>query len=473
MNLTQLENLMLHRVNIFSGLPDSLLNLSSLATIDLSETGLLGDLPYEIFQLPKLQNLDLGYNYNMTGSLLKVKWGCNSSLEKLVLSGILMSGKLPDSIGYLRFLNYLDLRGNQFSGPLPESLGNLTRITSLDLSGNGFTGRSPGQGNNRNGEIPDFFARLLKLESLGLSTNNFGAGPFPLWVSNLTQLFSLDISNMALTGPIPSNITGFQKLRGLYLSNSSLNGTLPSWLFAIPSLQWLELSSNQLTGQIHEFQRDSPLVWIDLSYNKLSGPIPQSISGLVNLSYLQLRSNNLSGDVELQKFSNLPSLQLLDLSSNQLTGQIHEFRRDSPLESIDLSYNKLHGPIPQSISGLVNLISLYLQSNNLNGDVELQKFSNLSALDLSKNNLSVRIGSNANATWPNLSSLGLSSCNITEFPDFLQNLDENLLRVLDLSSNKIHGEIPKWEKFISGMATTSTTIPCCPIDVIDHMFHSL
>ncbi|KAH7850095.1 hypothetical protein Vadar_027899 [Vaccinium darrowii] len=362
-------------------------------------TGLL-NLPYEIFQLPKLQNLDLGDNYNMTGNLLKVKWGYNSSLEKLVLSDTLMSGKLPDSIGYLRFLNCLDLNYNQFSGPLPESLGNLTRITRLFLLGNGFTGRSPGQGNNRNGEIPDFFAKLLKLEDLRLGSNNF-AGPFPRWVSNLTQLIYLDISNTALTGPIPSNITGFRKLSDLHLYNSSLNGTLPSWLFAIPSLQLLVLSSNQLTGQIHEFRRDSPLVWIELSYNKLSGPIPQSISGLVNLSYL------------------------------------------------------------------------YLQSNNLSGDVELQKFSNLEVLHLSKNNLSVRIGNNANATWPNLSSLGLSSCNITEFPDFLQNLDENLLRVLDLSNNKIYGEIPKWEEFTSGMATMSTTIPCCPIDGIDHMFHSL
>ncbi|KAH7850495.1 hypothetical protein Vadar_033875 [Vaccinium darrowii] len=400
MNLTQLQDLMLYGVNISSRLPDSLLNFSSLATLNLGYTGLLGDLPYEIFQLPNLKKLYLG-DSTLTGNLPKVQWGSNSSLEKLVLVGTIMSGKLPDSIGYLRFLNYLNLAGNKFYGPLPESLGNLTRITRLYLSGNGFTGRSLGQGNNRNGEIPDFFAKLLKLEALGLGTNNFGTVPFPLWVSNLTQLIYLDISNTALTGPIPSNITGFRKLRTLSLSNSSLNGTLPSWLFAIPSLQWLELSSNQLTGQIHEFQRDSPLVWIDLSYNKL------------------------------------------------------------------------HGPIPQSISGLVNLSSLYLQSNNLSGDVELQKFSNLWALDLSKNNLSVRIGSNANATWPNLSSLGLSSCNITEFPNFLQNLDENLLSVLDLSSNKIHGEIPKWEEFTSGMATMSTTIPCCPIDGIDHMFHRL
>ncbi|KAH7850409.1 hypothetical protein Vadar_032443 [Vaccinium darrowii] len=154
-NLTQLQDLVLFQVKISSRLPNSLLNLSSLAIVDLTETGLLGDLPYEIFQLPKLQILSLGSNYNMTGNLLKVKWGCNSSLEEL------------------------DLSYNQFSGPLPESLGNLTRITHLVLTRNGFTGRFPGQGNNRNGEIPNFFAKLLKLEYLGLGANNFSAVPFP------------------------------------------------------------------------------------------------------------------------------------------------------------------------------------------------------------------------------------------------------------------------------------------------------
>ncbi|XP_058217059.1 receptor-like protein 34 [Rhododendron vialii] len=336
MNLTQLENLKLNLVNISSGLPDSLLNLSSLATLDLAGTRL--------------------------------------------------NGKLPDLIGYLGFLNYLDLSSNELSGPLPESLGNLTRITVLYVSKNDLNGQVPSTlsnleqltyfsiaVNNLDGTIPEFFSKLTKLEYLDLAFNNFN-GPFPRWVANLTQLVFLGISSNPLTaGPIPNyNISEFRNLKNFFLSNISLNGTLPSWLFSIPSLQRLDLGYNQLTGQIHEFQHDSQLEFINLSNNKLHGPIPQSISSLVNLRYLNLSSNNLSGVVELQKFS-----------------------------------------------------------------------SNLQNLDLSKNNISVSNGSNANATMPNLSLLSLSFCDITKFPEFLQNSAPNLV-FLDLSNNKIHGEIPKW-----------------------------
>ena len=47
-----------------------------------------------------------------------------------------------------------------------------------------------------------------------------------------------------------------------------------------------------------------------------------------------------------------------------------------------------------------------------------------------------------NATLPTFKFLALESCNLTEFPDFLQNQDE--LEVLSLSDNKIHGPIPQW-----------------------------
>jgi Leucine-rich repeat (LRR) protein len=38
--------------------------------------------------------------------------------------------------------------------------------------------------------------------------------------------------------------------------------------------------------------------------------------------------------------------------------------------------------------------------------------------------------------------LGLASCNLWHFPDFLRNQDQ--LKYLDLSYNNIHGQLPKW-----------------------------
>ncbi|XP_034700979.1 receptor like protein 27-like [Vitis riparia] len=117
----------------------------------------------------------------------------------------------------------------------------------------------------------------------------------------------------------------------------------------------------------------------------------------------------------------------------------------SQLTILSLSANQLSGQIPSSLFELVNLQGLYLLSNYLNGTVELQllsKLKNLIYLQLSDNRLSLLSYTRANATLPKFKHLGLGSCNLTEFPDFLQNQHE--LEIITLSENKIHGPIPKW-----------------------------
>ncbi|XP_058112590.1 receptor like protein 22-like [Magnolia sinica] len=103
--------------------------------------------------------------------------------------------------------------------------------------------------------------------------------------------------------------------------------------------------------------------------------------------------------------------------------------------------------IPRFIFQLTKLQLLYLSSNNFSGVVELGLFQNLKKLfylDLSDNNLSVQDGS-GNSTFvsiPQIEYLLLRSCNISTFPNFLRNQEQ--LGQLDLSDNKISGEIPKW-----------------------------
>ncbi|KAK8561635.1 hypothetical protein V6N12_048699 [Hibiscus sabdariffa] len=47
-----------------------------------------------------------------------------------------------------------------------------------------------------------------------------------------------------------------------------------------------------------------------------------------------------------------------------------------------------------------------------------------------------------NLPFPNVNELNLASCNLTKFPEFLENL--SFLQILDLSNNRIHGQIPSW-----------------------------
>jgi Leucine-rich repeat (LRR) protein len=178
----------------------------------------------------------------------------------------------------------LYLSGCNFIGSYPTLLPNLTQITSLDLSVNNF-----------GGQIPWSLLNFESLTHLDLSYNNF-----------IGQL--LDPS---------SNKSSNSQLEVLILSNNLLNGTLPSWVYTIPSLRYLNLDYNQLTGYIGEFQHNA-LLTLSLSNNKLHGPLPMSISNLVRLRVLYISFNNLSGNVESKMFSNLKSLEYLDLSHNPL-----------------------------------------------------------------------------------------------------------------------------------------------------------
>ncbi|GLT26512.1 hypothetical protein SLA2020_015730 [Shorea laevis] len=67
---------------------------------------------------------------------------------------------------------------------------------------------------------------------------------------------------------------------------------------------------------------------------------------------------------------------------------------------------------------------------------------NLETIFLSDNNLSLRMNVNANFTLPELFDVSFSSCNLTEFPNFIRH--SNDLQSLVLSKNSIHGNIPEW-----------------------------
>lgn len=155
-----------------------------------------------------------------------------------------------------------------------------------------------------------------------------------------------------------------------------------------------------------------------------------------------------AGEIPTSLFS-LPVLHVLSLGGNQLSGHIKEFDvASSCLVSVHLNMNELTGKIPHSFFEVTSLEYLHLSSNNLVGLVDLTsswKLGRLRSLKLSNNKLSVMgaEGNNSSSAYPSgLQTLWLARCNMTEFPNFLTRPNNPI--DLDLSCNKLSGNIPNW-----------------------------
>ncbi|KAL5741202.1 hypothetical protein ACOSP7_027934 [Xanthoceras sorbifolium] len=186
----------------------------------------------------------------------------------------------------------------------------------------------------------------------------------------------------------------------------------------------------------------SELELLDLSSNHLTGAIPPEIGSLKNLVSLYLNGNNFIGHIP-PTLGQLTLLTTLKLSSNQINGSIpSEIGNMKNLQLLDLSYNNLYGPIPATIGNLTNLTSFSLSSNQFFGSLpkEIGNLENLIYLHLSNNNLTGPVPSFL-GHLTNLSELYLDSNQFSgSIPSEIGNM--NRLVSIDMSRNNIYGTIP-------------------------------
>ncbi|KAM4091835.1 hypothetical protein ACJW30_09G166000 [Castanea mollissima] len=396
-NLTQLRELLLDETNMSSIRPNSLMNLSSsFTTLSLNGCYLQGKLQNNILCLPNIQTLDLGFNDNLhLVSLPKCNWS-SSTLKFLDLSSISFLREFLDSVSSLKSLKVLALDNCNFTGSIPTSLGNLTQITTLYLSKNKFTG-----------SIPTSLGNLTKLTTLDLSFNSF-KDLLSLSLLKLPNLSTLFFENNQLVGPLLNHVSGLLNLNVLSLSSNFLNGTLPSWLFNLPSLVRLNLGGNQFIGEIGEFKSNS-LQYLDLGYNKLQGSIPRSLLNLPNLSTLILDNNQLVGPLP-NHVSGLLNLNVLSLSSNFLNGTLPSWLFNLPsLVRLNLGGNQFIGEIGEFKSNSLQFLGLGY--NKLQGSIprSISRFDSLIGLYLSSNNLSIMLESEMFSKLKNLNDLDFSN----------------------------------------------------------------
>ncbi|KAL5545141.1 hypothetical protein UlMin_008925 [Ulmus minor] len=341
----------------------------------------LGDLSLSSF--PNLLRLDIS-SAGFYGSI-PTEIGNLPKLNHLNLSWNVLKGQLPLSLGNLSRLVVLDISRNSLSGSIPQELGNLKNLVVLDLSWNDFKG-----------PIPSTLVLLTNLTHLSISGNPI-ATYFPIPLTSLTQLIELAASSCQIYGPIPAEVGKLKNLSSLDLYYNGISGSLPSTLGALTNLLDLNLGSNQVNGSISMeiFGKLKSLTSLSLGKNNFSGSIPSAIGNLKNLRLLDLSDNMLYGPLP-PSLSHLVLLSKLFLDSNQINGSIAPeiIMNWRHLTSLSLSQNQLSGSIPKEIGNLKNLTFLDLSENNLVGSIPLElenlmlaSLMNLSYIDISLNKL--------------------------------------------------------------------------------------
>ncbi|KAL2967347.1 hypothetical protein AAZX31_16G171300 [Glycine max] len=491
----RLKSLDLSSSNLHGTISDALGNLTSLVELDLSYNQLEGTIPTSLGNLTSLVELDLSRN-QLEGTIptflgnLRNLWEID--LKYLYLSINKFSGNPFESLGSLSKLSTLLIDGNNFQGVVNEDdLANLTSLKEFDASGNNFTLKV---GPNW---IPNFQLTYLDVTSWHIGPN------FPSWIQSQNKLQYVGLSNTGILDSIPTWFwEPHSQVLYLNLSHNHIHGELVTTLQNPISIQTVDLSTNHLCGKLPYLSND--VYDLDLSTNSFSESMQDflcnNLDKPMQLEILNLASNNLSGEipdcwinwpflVEVNLQSNhfvgnfppsmgsLAELQSLEIRNNLLSGIFPtSLKKTRQLISLDLGENNLSGCIPTWVGEkLSNMKILRLRSNSFTGYIpnEICQMSLLQVLDLAKNNLSGNIPS----CFRNLSAMTL--VNRSPYPQIYSHAPNHteyssvsgivsvllwlkgrgdeygnilgLVTSIDLSSNKLLGEIPREITDLNGL----------------------
>ncbi|XP_073122795.1 receptor-like protein EIX2 [Henckelia pumila] len=506
-NLDSLSHVDLSHNMLEGWIPDTLGNMTSFLYVDLSNNMLEGRIPSGLWNSTMFKYLGLSENM-LCGSLphtLRLPY-----LEVLTLYENRFVGSVPD-LASCTSLILVQLNGNRFNGTLAKSIGSLSKLELLDLGSNHLEGII-NEGHFLN--VSDQFYELhlsfnsnlrvkinshwkppFKLLSISLAFTNLGP-EFPYWLLKACgQSASLDISNSQISDTIDKKIWDnsicFEYLN---MSNNQISGVAPD--LSCETFRYVDLSSNEfdtlpllassfnfvnlamnkLSWRLNRVCAASFVSVVDISDNRLSGELPHCLKNLTYLEYFNVANNNLSWRIT-ESLGYMNVLSSLHLRNNSFVGEIPtSLRKCRWLHVLDLGENNLTGHIPAWIGGSLPMLAvLSLRSNDFIGRLPLTfcHLQNLQLLDLSLNKISGTIPKCIN----NFTSMSLNP-DVNQIPDnisyaflasdfghtfydsiniiwkgkeveYVRNLI--LLKVIDLSSNKLVGQIPDEISSLDGL----------------------
>ncbi|WOG98458.1 hypothetical protein DCAR_0417801 [Daucus carota subsp. sativus] len=272
-------------------------------------------------------------------------------------------------------VTHIHLKRLNLTGELPSDFSKLAFLQELDLVQNYI-----------NGTIPVAFGQL-PLKTLNLLDNRI-SGSIPREIANIDMLEELILEDNQLGGPLPPELGNLGSLRRLLLSSNNFIGTIPESYGTLKNLKDFRIDGSRLSGKIPDFIGNwTNIKILNLQGTSMEGPIPSSISLLKNL--IEFRISDLNGYVSsfpnLRDMTNMTYLILRNcLIEDSIPPYIAEMRS---LYTLDLSFNRLSGRIPDSIQPLKSSLNfLYLNSNLLSGVIPRWISDSNKNFDVSYNN---------------------------------------------------------------------------------------
>ncbi|KAJ0250759.1 Receptor-like protein 1 [Hirschfeldia incana] len=404
-------------------IPSSMGEMKSLYFLDLSYNRLYGQLPktflrgcysLDVLKLSnnQLQGKVFPIHANLTGLILLFLDGNNfdgnleegllksKSLNLLDISDNGFSGTLPFWIGEFSNLSFLHMRGNKLNGQVPHQVKNL-ELMVLDMSHNSFSGSIPGNFNVASlrdlrlhsnefiGSVPSYLFKAEWLKVLDLRHNNLSGKILDTTIGNTSDMRALLLGNNSFQNHIPEKICQLSKVGLLDLSHNKFKGAIPS---CFGNMSFGAQTNDYIFGEygygqvLAFYQSWSYTSALGLLYNGVEAVI--QTTGDIEVNFLT------KSRAETYQRHILQSMHGLDLSSNQLSGEIPvEIWDLKNIISLNFSSNRLIGSIPDSISKLENLESLDLSNNKLHGNIppQLADLNSLGYFNVSYNNLSGEI----------------------------------------------------------------------------------
>lgn len=227
------------------------------------------------------------------------------------------------------------------------------------------------------------------LETLDLHGNMLIC--LPLGLRRLQMLTSLNLSQNRITNNAFEVISQISSLHDLKLGGNLFYGPLDPCFAKLEQLEIADLHGNNISMLPLTISNMSKLRILNISENSFESLVFEPLSKLP-LTELIARKNKLSGVLIEDAVTSLPNLQVLDISSNQITHLVSTSRTDGlelpKLHNLCISMNRLQ-ELPE-VGKWSSLVTLAAEENSIsNVPVGFETLSSLRHADFSSNDIRI------------------------------------------------------------------------------------